>query len=78
MNQTRTATIRDVAHASGLRSTVSRVLSSVRQIVISRRRVSGVSARELGYRPHPGARHWYKNLPVGLIVPRSRTRGSPR
>jgi DNA-binding LacI/PurR family transcriptional regulator len=58
--ESRTVTIRDVAAQAGVSgSTVSRVLSGVEtQIPISeetRERVLKV-ARELGYRPHPGAR----------------------
>jgi DNA-binding LacI/PurR family transcriptional regulator len=60
MNQNRTATIRDVAKLAGVsESTVSRVLSGVEtQIQISgeTREVVQRAARDLGYRPHPGAR----------------------
>jgi DNA-binding LacI/PurR family transcriptional regulator len=74
MNQTRTATIRDVARRVGVsESTVSRVLSGVEtQIVISEETRQAVqrAARELGYRPHPGARalSGKNSYLLGLIV----------
>jgi DNA-binding LacI/PurR family transcriptional regulator len=70
----RTATIRDVARRAGVsESTVSRVLSGARtQIVISEetRLEVQLAARELSYRPHPGARalSGKNSYLLGLIV----------
>jgi DNA-binding LacI/PurR family transcriptional regulator len=74
MNQNRTATIRDVAKRAGVsESTVSRVLSGVEtQIAISEETRVAVqrAARDLGYRPHPGARalSGKNSFLLGLIV----------
>jgi DNA-binding LacI/PurR family transcriptional regulator len=74
MSLSRTATIRDVARRAGVsESTVSRVLSGAEtQIAISEetREAVQLAARELGYRPHPGARALsgkHSHL-LGLIV----------
>jgi DNA-binding LacI/PurR family transcriptional regulator len=74
MGSSRSITIRDVARRAGVsESTVSRVLSGVEtQIVISAETRESVqrAARDLGYRPHPGARalSGKNSYLLGLIV----------
>ncbi len=74
MDSSRSVTIRDVAKRAGVsESTVSRVLSGVEtQIAISEETRESVqrAARELRYRPHPGARalSGKNSFLLGLIV----------